>query len=160
MIGTTIECIAYLSSQPERKYEVKPYHEKRSLSANALYWSCVNQLAKALCISNACMHNQLLRKYGPHLIIDGEEVFVALPDTEKAERQIEEDEINHFLPTRYKDKSKRWYVMLKPSHEFDAAEMSRLIEGVADEMRICGLVPPQDEIIQKAIEQYERKNHV
>lgn len=157
MIGTNLECISYLSQQKDGKFEVKEYKEKRSLNANALYWKCVAEMAKALQLSNACMHNQLLRKYGSHKVIDGEEVYIALPDTKETERQIDEDEYNHFQPTSQRIKSKRWYLLLKPSHEFDTAEMSRLIEGTAEEMRQMGLIPPQDEVIQKAIERYEKK---
>ncbi len=110
-------------------------------------------------LSNPAMHNQLLRRYGARKLVDNEEVWVALPDTKSTERQIEEDEFNHFLPTMKRTGSKRWYILLKPSHEFDTAEMSRLIEGVADEMRQCGLVPPMDEQIQKALERYEKRRH-
>lgn len=157
MIGTNLECISYLSQQKDGKFEVKEYKEKRSLNANALYWKCVAEMAKALHLSNACMHNQLLRKYGSHKVIDGEEVYIALPDTKAAEHQVDEDENNHFQPTNMKIKSMRWYILLKPSHEFNTAEMSRLIEGTADEMRHMGLIPPQDELIQKAIERYEKR---
>lgn len=157
MIGTNLECISYLSQQKDGKFEVKEYKEKRSLNANALYWKCVAEMAKALQLSNACMHNQLLRKYGSHKVIDGEEVYIALPDTKAAEHQVDEDENNHFQSTNMKIKSMRWYILLKPSHEFDTAEMSRLIEGTADEMRHMGLIPPQDELIQKAIERYEKR---
>lgn len=160
MIGTNVELISYLSALPEGKYEVKPYEEKRSLSANALYWTGLTQLAKALRISNACMHNQLLRKYGSPKVIDGEIVYVALPDTKETERQVDEDENNHFQATQQKTKSRRWYKLLKPSHEFTTSEMSRLIDGLADEMRECGLTPPQEEQIKKAIERYERTHNV
>ena len=118
----------------------------------------VNQMAKALRISNHAMHNQLLRKYGEAEIVDGEEVWVALPDTEETERKVDEDGEYHFLPTNKKTGSKRWYKMLKPSHEYDTAQMSRLIDGTADEMRQMGLVPPMDEEIEKAIQAYERKH--
>ena len=155
-VGTIMECIAHLSTLKEGLYEIHEHKEKRTLSANALYWKCVSEMAKAMFISNACMHNQLLRKYGSHKVVDGEEVYVALPDTKETERQIDEDESNHFQPTNQRIKSKRWYILLKPSHEFDTAEMSRLIEGTADEMRQMGLVPPQDEIIQKSFERYEK----
>ncbi len=156
-IGTIMECIAHLSTLKEGLYEIHEHKEKRSLSANALYWKCVGEMAKAMFITNACMHNQLLRKYGSHAVVGGEEVYVALPNTKETERQVDEDAYNHFLPTSKCLKSKRWYILLKPSHEFDTAEMSRLIEGTADEMRHMGLIPPQDKIIQQAIEQYEKK---
>lgn len=156
MIGTALECIAWLSTQKDGTFECDFHKEKRSLSANALYFSMVTQMAKALQISNHRMHNQLLRKYGTQQLIDNEQVWIALPDTHETEEAVEEDEYNHFQPTMRKTGSKRWYVLLKPSHEFDTVEMSRLIDGTADEMRQMGLVPPMDEQIHKALENYER----
>ena len=44
--------------------EIKEYKRKRSLDANALYWSVLTQLAKVLDTSNAELHNILLRRYG------------------------------------------------------------------------------------------------
>ena len=156
MIGTAMECIAWLSTQKEGMFEVETHKEKRSLNANALYHKMVGQMAKALHLSNASMHNLLLRKYGVHQLIENEEVYVALPDTPETEKKVEEDEETHFQPTNKRTGSRRWYVMLKPSHEFTTAEMSRLIDGTADEMRQMGLIPPMDEEIHKAIEYYER----
>ena len=158
MIGTALECIAWLSTQKDGTFEVDFHKEKRSLSANALYFKMVREMAKCLHISNPRMHNQLLRKYGVHQLMDGEEVWVALPDTVETEDQVEEDEYNHFQPTLKKTGSKRWYILLKPSHEFDTAEMSRLIDGAADEMRNMGLFPPMDEDIKRAIENYEKRH--
>ena len=158
MIGTALECIAWLSTQKDGTFEVDFHKEKRSLSANALYFKMVREMAKALHISNPRMHNQLLRKYGVHQLMDGEEVWVALPDTVETEDQVEEDEYNHFQPTLQKTGSRRWYILLKPSHEFDTAEMSRLIDGTADEMRNMGLFPPMDEDIKRAIENYEKRH--
>lgn len=157
MIGTAMEVIAWLSTQKDGQTFDCDYHkEKRSLSANSIYFKMVGQMAKALRLSNHAMHNQLLRKYGVPQLIDGEEVWIALPDTPETEKQVEEDEYNHFQPTMRRTKSKRWYLLLKPSHEFNTSEMSRLIDGTADEMRQMGLIPPMDEEIHKAIENYER----
>lgn len=156
MNGTVLECIAFLSRQTSGTWSVEPYREKRSLNANALYFKMVTEMARALHLTNACMHNQLLRKYGVHQIIGGQEVWVALPDTKETEKDVDEDEYNHLQATAKKTRSVRWYILLKPSHEFDTAEMSRLIEGTAAEMREMGLTPPMDKDIQKAIERYER----
>jgi hypothetical protein len=157
MTGTALECIAWLSTQKDgQTFDVEVHKEKRSVNANSLYFKMVNQMAKALRISNPAMHNQLLRKYGVPQTVDGQEMWVALPDTPETERQVEEDEYNHFQPTNRKTGSKRWYLLMKPSHEFNTAEMSRLIDGTADELRHMGLVPPMDEDIRKAIESYER----
>lgn len=159
MIGTTLECIGFLFQQTEGKWEVTEYHEKRSLNANALYWQCVTQLAKAMRVSNAYIHNRMLIKYGSHWLVDGQEVWVALPNTDKALHDAEEDTNTHLEPTDEltSSKKRRWYIMLKPSHEFDTSEMSRLIDGIAYEMRYAELVPPQDEQIAKALERYEKR---
>ena len=155
--GTILECIAFLSKQTEGEFEIKDYHPKRSISANALYWQMVTQMASSLRITNAYMHNQLLRRYGVIEEMDGQEVWIAVPDTAEAEKRADEDEIYHLKPTPKIYKSKRWYLLLKPSHEFNSAEMSRLIDGTASEMREMGLVPPMDEDIQRAIERMEKK---
>ena len=102
MTGTAMECIAWLSTQKDGMFDVEIHKEKRSLNANALYHKMVNQIAKALKISNAAAHNQLLRKYGVHQIIEGDEVWIALPDTPETEKTVEEDEYNHFQPTMRK----------------------------------------------------------
>lgn len=157
--GTAKELIVYLLGQDqETVFDLEIHREKRSLSANALYWQMCTQMAKALHITNQAMHNQLLGKYGSQQLVDNEEIWVALPDTEETERIVEQDEYNHFKATSKKTGSKRWYKLLKPSHEFDTSEMSRLIDGTADEMRQMGLIPPMDEDIRKAIEQYEKRS--
>jgi hypothetical protein len=159
MTGTALECIAWLSTQKDGTFDVNIHEEKRSLSANALYFKMVGQMAKALHISNPAMHNQLLRRYGTEQLIDNEEVWIALPDTPETEKAVEVDELNHFQPTMKKTGSKRWYKLLKPSHEFSVKEMQRLIDGTIDEMRSMGLVPPTDIEIEKAIERYERTHN-
>lgn len=156
MTGTIIQCIAYLSTQKEGMFDVVPHEEKRSLNANALYRKMAGQIAQVLNISNARIHNQLLRKYGPEEIVGGDRVWIALDDTEEVEKQVEEDENNHFKPTMRKTGSKRWYILMKPSHEFSVKEMSRLIDGTAEEMRQMGLVPPTDEEVEKAIARFEK----
>ena len=157
--GTAKELIVYLLGQdPNTVFDLAIHKEKRSLSANALYWQMCTQMAKAIHITNQAMHNQLLRKYGSQMLIDNQEVWAALPDTDEAEAQVEQDKYNHLLPTSKKTGKRRWYKLLKPSHEFDTSEMSRLIDGAADEMRQMGLIPPMDEDIHKAIEQYEKRN--
>lgn len=42
----------------------KKYRRKRSLDSNAYYWQLLAKLANKLSVSNAYMHNVLLRRYG------------------------------------------------------------------------------------------------
>ena len=48
MVADKKESLEWLTDQPEGFYEVKPWHPKRTLTANNYYWAMVNELAKAV----------------------------------------------------------------------------------------------------------------
>ena len=163
MEGNNMEIIAYLSTQPEGRWVLEPYKEKRSLSANSLYWACVTKLAAAMKEPNAFVHNLMLRRLGILELYDEQPARILLPDSEVADHQTMYDTDYHLYPVRgtsgvvnTKEGRMRWYMMLKHSSDFNTAEMSRLIDAISDEMRHTGIVPPQDEEIQRALDNYER----
>ena len=164
MTGTAMEIIAWLSTQKDGMTFDCDYHkEKRSLSANSLYWACVSKLGAAMKEPNAYVHNLMLRRLGIFEEYDGQPARILIPDTDTADRQTMYDTDYHLMPVRgisgivnTKEGRMRWYMMLKHSSDFDTAEMSRLIDTISDELRQSGLIPPQDEEIQKALENYER----
>jgi hypothetical protein len=159
-----MEIIAWLSTQKDGMTFDCDYHkEKRSLSANSLYWACVTKLAAAMKEPNAFVHNLMLRRLGILELYDEQPARILLPDTEVADHQTMYDTDNHLYPVRgisgvvnTKEGRMRWYMMLKHSSDFNTAEMSRLIDAISDEMRHTGIVPPQDEEIQRALDNYER----
>lgn len=155
-VGTILECIAWLSSQKEGLFEIFPHIKKRSLSANKLYWECVDRIARCEKKPKAYIHNILLRRLDIPEEIDGCTIYVPLPDTDSAELWAEYNELYHYSPTTQCKSGKRWYKMLKGSSQFNVEEMTRLIDLVIDELRNYGLPVPGEEDIRKAIEQYER----
>ena len=64
--------------------EVKKYRAKRSLDANAYYWTLIYKLAKVLQITNEECHNMELRHYGQPEIYEGKGVYITIPDTPEA----------------------------------------------------------------------------
>lgn len=129
--------------------EIKKHRERRSLDANAYYWVLITKAAKRLRISNNRAHNLMLRRYGALEVIDGQVVYLVLPDTDEAEERALESETYHIRPTSQvkagKDgKQYRTYIMLKGSSDYDTAEMSRLINGIVDECKEMGIetMPP------------------
>jgi hypothetical protein len=164
MNGTNLECISYLSQQPENRWTVEPFKEKRSLSANSLYWSCVTDIAKAEHKPTSMIHNELLRQCGFMKDYNGEYIRVLLPDTDEIENKTLVDMNNHLMPVRgdkgikiIGDRQYRWYMMLKHSADFDSKEMSILIDHTIEQMREYGLVPPTERDIQKALDRMEKK---
>ena len=134
--------------------KVNKHREKRSLDANAYYWTLLGRLAAALKMSNNYCHNFMLRRYGVFEEFDGKPVYIVIPDTEEAEKKAEESERYHIKPTSNvregnDGKMYRTYILLKGSHAYDTAEMSRLISGIRDECQQCGIpYETPDEIAQ------------
>ena len=124
--------------------EIKRHRKRRSLDQNAMYWSILGQIAKALGISNSKAHNLMLRRYGAVETIDGKTIKLVLPDTEEAAQRADEAESYHIKPTSQVKVGTdginyRTYLLLKGSHDMDTAEMKRLIDGVMDEAKQMGL---------------------
>ena len=141
--------------------EVTENEKKRSLSANALYWSLAGKLAAYLHISNQRMHNLLLRRYGVPETIDGEELICFIPDTEEAEERTLEADTYHVRPTsavkEFKDGStRRMYKILKGSHDYTTKEMSNLINGLIDECNHCGIPTASPEEVAEVMRRYEK----
>lgn len=138
---------------------VKEYSKKRSLTANAYYWTLVGALAKALKITNSAMHNMLLRRYGAPEEIGGRLCYVTMPDTVEAEQRVLEAETYHLKPTsdvRVGTDGSFWrtYVMLKGSHEYDTKEMTRLIDGIVSECKELGIETLPRDQLERMLEDY------
>lgn len=124
--------------------KVTKHSEKRSLDANAYYWQLINKLAGVLKISNNYCHNVMLRRYGVLEEFDGTPMYCVIPDTEEAEKKADESETYHIKPTSNVREGNdgvmyRTYMVLKGSSQYDTAEMSRLISGLVDECKQCGI---------------------
>lgn len=133
------------------RVSVKLFRKKRSLTANAYYWQLIGKLAQVLNVSNPRLHNMMLRRYGQPYVIEGELIHAVIPDTDEAEKKLLEDEHEHLKPTsqvrEYADGSmRRTYIVMRGSHDYDTAEFSKLIGGLVDECKECGIetLPPEE----------------
>lgn len=129
---------------------IKEHREKRGLTANSYYWTLVAKLSDKLQLSQNRVHNTMLRRYGTMETVNGNLVYVVVPDTDDAFDEAIEAETFHIKPTAEvkdgKDGNRyRTYLMLKGSHQYDTKEMSRLIDGIVSECQNCGIetLPPQ-----------------
>ena len=124
--------------------EIKEYRQKRSLSANAFYWSTLSELAKVLNTSVPELHNLMLRRYGQLERYGDQLVYVVLPDTDEASKKADCAETYHIKPTSQVKEGKdgnlyRTYMLLRGSSTYDTAEMSRLIDGLLSECKEVGM---------------------
>lgn len=145
----------------ELNITAKQYKKKRSLDANAFYWSLLSKLSEALHISKTRAHSIMLRRYGQPAIVDGSVAYVPIPDTERAEETALESEAFHIKPTSQVFQGTdgvvyRTYKMLRGSSEYNTKEMSELINGLVAECRELGIDTLAPDEIRRMMELYEQ----
>ena len=147
----------------EKSVRITPFRKRRSLSANAYYWQLVGMVASSHKPPTSAnrTHNVLLSRYGIPFLINGELVTAAIPDTEEALNEAMENADYHIKPTSKRKEGKdgkmfRICVVLQPSHTYDTAEFSNLLEGVISECKEMGLetLPPDE--IERMMAAYEK----
>ena len=146
VIRTNLAADIVASLDPNKTYsiELREKKQKRSLDQNAMYWSILGQVAKAVGISNARCHNMMIRDYGQPLIVDGKYLAVRVKDTDDAEEQILESETEHLKPTSRIAVSEdgvkyRYYWIMRGSSTYNTAEMTRMIDGIKEEAKQLGI---------------------
>ena len=142
--GLITELIKQLSLKVERKQlkndtlyicNIEEYKEKRNLNQNALYWELLDRYAKYGNVSTNRLHNEMLSRYGVKT-----NYYALIPEFEN----VEEMTNFHFERTSKLEQGKNGitYVycrILKGSHELNKEQMSRLIEGLTNEMVGAGI---------------------
>ena len=116
---------------------LKLYKEKRSLNANAYFHVLVEKIAGVMKATHTEIHNQLIADYGYH---DPDIPPIILDDRVDWRRL---DSI-HLQPTDHTKMMEngqlyRIYYVMRGSHTYDTAEMSRLIDGTVSEAKELGI---------------------
>lgn len=138
-----------LKDKDKLRIRIVQYRKKRSLDANAYYWTLLTKFADVIGLSNPEAHNMMLRGYGQSEIFDGKAVYVTIPDTEEAEKKVNNATDYHLAPTSQVRLGNdgvmyRTYRLLRGSRTYDTKEMSRLIDGLITCCKEAGI--PETEI--------------
>lgn len=138
MIGRKGELVKWLMDQPDRVYEIKEWHAKRSLNANAFAWSLIGKIADCLRSSKDEVYLMELRKYGQSEMIS----VVKGIDVRGYFKYFDEIGTGHVQGKEFMH-----YRVYKGSSEYDSREMAVFIDGIisdAESMDIPTL--PEKEI--------------
>ena len=138
-----------LKDKEKLRIRIVQYRKKRSLDANAYYWTLLTKFADVIGLGNPEAHNMMLRGYGQSEIFDGRAVYVTIPDTEESEKKVNNATDYHLAPTSQvrmgnDDVMYRTYRLLRGSRTYDTKEMSRLIDGLITCCKEAGI--PETEI--------------
>lgn len=126
------------------------HREKRSLNANAYFHVLSGRIAEVNGTSLNHEKNRLIREYGQYEIIDG--MIPTLMAKEKYEDKILDMEGVHLKVVERPGEMVKMAVM-RGSHTYDTAEMSRLIDATveeAKELKIETMTPDQLERMKAA----------
>lgn len=126
------------------------HREKRSLNANAYFHVLSGRIAEKNGTSLNHEKNRLIREYGQYEIIDG--MIPTLMAKEKYEDKMLDMEGVHLKVVERPGEMVKMAVM-RGSHTYDTAEMSRLIDATveeAKELKIETMTPDQLERMKAA----------
>ena len=149
---------AGLAKLDKLEVDIKKYRKKRSLDANAYYWTLVNKIGRSTGDSSDRIHNIMLSRYGElDRMPDGSLIPFCIRD----DIDYLEFAYPHLKPTQ-KTLSKggisyRWYYQIKGSSEYSTTEMSALIDGIVGECKEMGIetIPPEE--LERMMKAYGKK---
>lgn len=150
MIGDKTACIKWLVDAPDKQYEVKEYHKRRSTDANALLWHCLGQLAVAMRTNKWQVYLLMLKRYGKYTYI-----LVPPKAVEATQKMWRESEVLNTVNVNGRESVQM--LCYYGSHLYDSKEFSVLLDGVISEMEEIGLTPPPSSEMRRAIERMERE---
>lgn len=134
MRGTPGYIAAHLRElDPDRVYELREVRRRRSLTANAYYWSLLNKLAAKLGMPDSEVHMHMLREWG------SSECF-------ELAFEVEPGDWFRYHDVLYETPTGRVVRAYKGSSEMDSSEFSRLIGGMREECVAQGIdvLTPQE----------------
>lgn len=130
--------------------EVKKHREKRSLNANALLWACLSKMAAVLRTDKWNVYLEMLKRYGTYTYI------CVKPDAvEGVKKQWREcEELGEIDINGQKAIQLLCYY---GSSTYNTQEFSVLLDGVTSEMKELGIPTPEDEELERTLEQWENQ---
>ena len=114
----------------------KPHRDKRSLNANAYFHVLSGKIAEKLGTSLTHEKNRMIREYGQYEVIDG--MIPTLTAKEKYEDKMLDIEGVHQKVVERPGGTVKMAVM-RGSHTYNTAEMSRLIDATVEEAKELGI---------------------
>lgn len=124
---------------PNNEYELKPYRQKRSLSANSYAWVLLDKLAEKLRTTKEDLYKVAVSRVGVF-----EEIKVTSPEAGKRFKRIWQRNGLGWLTKTIDDTTILAYY---GSSTYDTKQMARLIDYLQDECKEQGIeVRPQWEV--------------
>lgn len=153
MIGYPKELSDYCwTLDPNKKYKIEEYKEKRGLSANAYFHLLVNKLARYYNLSDEEMKIKMNLDYGT-IATDNEGIIGS-----KFPKGTDPTQFYPYMKFIKEEDGWDCYIYYKRTSKLNTKEFSQLLEGVVQECRDVGIETKEDIEIKKLMEYYEVKS--
>lgn len=157
MIGSVMQCIAFLTNQISGEFEVRKYKPKRSKRANAYYWKLVEMITEerrkdGVALSTNQVHRELMESYGAWEYDENGELvtstnivghlsrcgyftkpiaMVEMVGIKNGKKTVEQGEVR---------------ICVRGSHTYESHDMNNLIQGAVMEAQNLGIqtMTPQE----------------
>ena len=140
--GESVSEAMTLVDEAKGVYDIraKPWHDKRSLTANAYFHTLCNKLASKMRIKNEDCKVLMVKSYGTVAERNGSPVMIVLP------KGANPDEFYPYCEWIDGDATSDTYQLYKQTHTLNTSEFARLIDGVVDECKLVGIetMPPAE----------------
>lgn len=124
------------------------YHsEYRTLRANRFYWTIVGKVAVARGMSTTEVHNLNLRDNGQP---EGYDVWLRQDINWMKLEEL------HLKPTGETNGDYKRYLVIKPTHTYNTKEMARVIDGIIEMARDCGISTITSEEFNSMMANYDK----
>jgi len=144
-------------NKPELEITVGAAKKKRSLNANAYFHVLVGKIADKLQISKPKCKNILLSRYGQYEIHNGERTVISVLSS----IDMDNREDIHCSAIGYGEvngKQFTHYAIMKPSHEMDSVEFSKLLDGTIEEAKEMGIETISQKELERIINDWKIHN--
>lgn len=128
--------------------EIKKHRKKRSLDANAYYWSLINQLANVLNLGKEELHYKLIKEYSQMML-------VPLMPEQNPNGFFKYYEM--FKETTIGDKEAIYYKVYKPSSEMNSKEFWILLQGLESECKTQGIQTLEEKKLEELMKEFEMR---
>lgn len=148
----TLETDEKVDISGDLRVNMTQWREKRSLSANALLWHMIGEIAHSLDADKWEIYLKMLRRYGKYtyIVVRPGQAVEAMKSQWRECEEIGEIDI--------KGQKGVQLLCYFGTSTMNTEEFSHFIEGVKSEMTEMGLQPPCSTDLRRAMEQYEQEH--
>ena len=141
-----------IKDEQKLSIEAVKYRKKRSLSANAMLWACLGEIATVLRTDKWDVYLLMLKRYGRFTYI-----CVKPNVVEAVKSQWREcEEVGKITLNGQEAVQLLCYF---GSSTYNTQEMSVLLDGVISEMKEIGLQPPMSSEMKRALEEWDAEHN-